>query len=232
MEEKLDSRPAKGIVIKAVLLLFLIITIVLFITNAYIKYKHDGKDYDLLNYVPPATRYVPLREYPPLMDRLETPSKSTMDIADNLVQKEYRLRTDEDGFIFPSAVYKNPDFSLVFLGGSQTESKFSHEEKRFPFLVGKILSERLGKKINSYNAGIMGSTTINSIKILLFKVIPLKPRFVILNHNYNDLLYLLDNGSYWRKQSQDPIIKEERSGFARIMRNSKDIIKDAARLVS
>ncbi|MBT3415797.1 MAG: hypothetical protein HOG63_02100 [Nitrospina sp.] len=231
MKEKLDSEPAKGVVLKAILVLFLTIAIVLSAANVAIKYTHDKKDYNLLNYVPPVKRYVSLREYLPLMDRLVTPDETTMRISDNLVQKEYRLRTDENGFIIPSEIYKNPDFSLVFLGGSQVESAFLDEEKRYPVLVGEILSERLGKKVNSYNGGIMGSNSLHSINLLLYKVIPLKPRFVILSHNYNDLLYLLNYGDYWSKHSPEPIIKEERSGLARIMRNGKDIIKDSTRLV-
>ena len=88
-------------------------------------------------------------------------------------------------------------FKSVFLGGSSTACGYMGEEERFPYLVGRILEDNTGKKINSYNSGVGGNNSLHSLNILLNKVIPLKPEVVLLCHNINDLTTLLLEGTYW-----------------------------------
>lgn len=84
-------------------------------------------------------RYILLREHEPLKNVIVEPNDSYMKISDSLVQKKYRLRVDENGFIMPSKIYDQPDMSIVFLGGSTTECLYMDEENRFPYLTGRIL---------------------------------------------------------------------------------------------
>ena len=119
----------------------------------------------------------------------------------NLEDRIYSLRSDSDGFIIPSAIHEHPDVKIVFLGGSTTECGFVDEDKRFPFLVGRILESELGLKINSYNSGVSGNDSIHSLNILLNKLIPMKPDIVVLMHNVNDLSVLLNHHTYWPQNS-------------------------------
>ncbi|MFZ5452359.1 MAG: SGNH/GDSL hydrolase family protein [Thermodesulfobacteriota bacterium] len=148
-----------------------------------------------------APRYIRLREHRPLT-RLMLPFSLNQPFrSDHVPSKKYRLTVDRDGFIMPSRKYAQPDLSLVFLGGSTTECLFVDEENRFPYLAGVILEGMTGKKINSYNGAMSGNNSLNSIDILVNKVIPLKPRVVVFMENINDLSTLLYEGTYWNKNS-------------------------------
>ena len=146
-------------------------------------------------------RYIKLTEYRPLTNFMFPFPQDQQPFTDNVFMKKYPLNVDSDGFIRPSRKYAQPDLSLFFLGGSTTECMFVDEENRFPFVVGVILEQETGKKINSYNGGMSGINTLNCIDILVNKVLPLKPRVVVFMENINDLSTLLYEGTYWNKNT-------------------------------
>ncbi len=142
-------------------------------------------------------RYIKLREMRPLTClRLRFP-KNHLPFTDNVFTKVYKVEIDENGFIKPSKKYDHPDLAIVFLGGSSTECMFMDEENRFPYVVGTILEQQTGRKINSYNGGLSGNNSLHAIDILVNKVVPLKPRLVVFMENINDLSTLLYQGTYW-----------------------------------
>ena len=154
-------------------------------------------------------RFIRLREHFSSTSEIRTPSDEYLKTTDSLIKDKYVFRTDENGFIIPSKIsYKNPDVSMVFLGGSTTECRFVNEDNRFTYLIGQIVREdKLGLKINSYNSGVAGNNSFHSINILLNKIIPIKPDFVIMMHNFNDLVILIYEGSYWNNNpKRSPII--------------------------
>ncbi len=142
-------------------------------------------------------RYIKLREPRPLEQmRLRFP-KNYLPYTDNAFPKIYRVDIDANGFIKPSQKYLHPDLSLVFLGGSTTECMFMEEENRFPYVVGAILEQQIGKRINSYNGGLSGNNSLHAIDLLVNKVIPLEPRVVVFMEDINDLSTLLYKKTYW-----------------------------------
>jgi lysophospholipase L1-like esterase len=161
------------------------------------------------------TRYVRLSEWEPSSVRYIRPSEflgsepASIRNVDSFVDKEYLLRTDENGFILPSKVHDSPDSSLVFLGGSTTECMFVEENMRFPYLVGRVLDQRTGRKVNSFNGGRSGNTTFNSVVTLLAKVVPMQPDAVIIMENINDLTTLLFARSYWNNTTRGPVVTLE-----------------------
>ncbi len=67
--------------------------------------------------------------------------------------RSVRLREfDPDGFMRPSAVHSRPDITIIFLGGSTTACLAVDEEKRFPYLAGRLLERRTGLAVNAYNS--------------------------------------------------------------------------------
>jgi lysophospholipase L1-like esterase len=152
-------------------------------------------------------RYIRLREYSPGTRAVLVPRASHLERAHTLERREYVLESDENGFIRPSAVHEAPDLTIVFLGGSTTECFHMDPEERFPYLAGRLLEERLGLKVNSYNGGVAGSNTLHSIDAFLNKVLPLAPQAVVLMHNANDLTILLYEGSYWNQHwKRSPLV--------------------------
>ena len=165
------------------------------------------------------TRHIRLRENAPLLDLKLTPSATELSLSDNLENKAYDFVTDDNGFLLPSFSHagspKNADLTLAFIGGSTTECMYVDADKRFPYLVGKSLSNRVEndqRKVNSINAGVSGNDSLNSINAYLNKIIPIKPDIAILMHNINDLSTLLHEGNYWNNNDyRSPIIYEDKS---------------------
>jgi lysophospholipase L1-like esterase len=174
-----------------------------------------------------ARRYVRLREHPPGEKLIRFPDPSYLRATDSLDVRGYPWEIDEDGFILPSGVHSAPDLRIVFLGGSTTECMFVTPEKRFPFLVGRLLEEPLGEKVNSYNGGVSGNNTLHSINILINKVVPMKPDIVVLMENVNDLTILLYEGGYWNENpTRSPlvVVNEQRGEPRRtVWRRFRDI---------
>ena len=164
-----------------------------------------------LGYSESETRYIRLRENSPHLDLKLTPTDAELALTENLENKAFSFATDNNGFLLPSLVHDNAEFTLAFIGGSTTESMYVDSEKRFHYLIGKALSNDK-RKINTLNAGVSGNDSLNSINAYLNKIVPIKPDFAILMHNINDISTLLHEGSYWNNNDhRSPIIYKDKS---------------------
>lgn len=152
-------------------------------------------------------RYINLREFSPWsLTWVKSPKEA------NLGNTVFAIRADDNGFIIPSKVHEHPDRTIVCLGSSTTECCNMEEDKRWPYLAGRLLERDTGLKVNSYNAGVSSNNTFNSIEILMNKVLPLRPQVVLILHNINDLTTLLYDKTYWSKNPiTGPIIQVETS---------------------
>jgi lysophospholipase L1-like esterase len=131
--------------------------------------------------------------------RENAPNQVSYRIPPFAPQEKYVFRTDENGFVEPSKIYENPDLNIFFFGGSTTECETVFELYRFPYLAGRILEEKTGKKINSYNAGKSGNNSLHSINNLINKAAPLHPDIIVRMDNVNDLSTLLYEATYWNR---------------------------------
>jgi len=175
-------------------LVVIVLVFLIAITAAFEKYLEHR---DAASAGPtPVYRYIRLREQPPFKIDYNVPRPDLVRAGGGLVDKEYRMEIDDNGFIRPSRIYDDPDVTIVFLGGSTTQCTFVDEEVRFPYLVGRLLEKQFGK-VNSYNGGTSGNHSLHSINTLVNKVMPLQPDAVVMMHNINDLGILLYEGTYW-----------------------------------
>jgi len=144
-------------------------------------------------------RQLVLQEYPANSDLEVTPPEHLMKEVDSLEKKEYRLRTDVNGYIVGPEDFDHPfdPVNIIFFGGSTTECIFVDEDKRFPYLVGNILSTNLGNRISVKNAGLMGKNSMKSNFDLMIRGKQSDPDIVVLMHNINDLVQLLYVNSYF-----------------------------------
>jgi len=209
-----NKNPIKTLVITVLVMLVLIT----YGAEKILQYKNQGIGFHFN--LP--HRAIMLREYRPLMKEWFEAGRQD-EHYDTLVAKKYLMRIDADGFIEPSKKYTNPDMSLVFIGGSTTECRYVDEEHRFPYLVGALLEQQAGIKINSYNAARSGNHSLNSLDILLNKVFPIKPDIVVMLENINDLTILLYESSYWNRDSSRSVIfdinKEMDANFIKLIRD-------------
>ncbi len=175
-----------------VLTIFVILTASTYGLEKYLAYKNKGIGYNFAL----QKRAIVMREFRPLLKEYNYPVKEDAPY-DTIEKKNYLLRIDDNGFIMPSKRYSHADMSLVFLGDSVTAELLVDEEKRFPYLTGVLLEKDMGIKINSYNASRTANNSLNSLDILLNKIIPIKPDVAIMMHNNNDVAIMLYEKSYW-----------------------------------
>jgi hypothetical protein len=165
-------------------------------------------------------RYIRLREHNPQAFQEVFPDDYFFaTFAPSLTPRRFRIQIDENGFIFPSRKHADPDVKIVFLGGSTTECLLNDEKSRFPCVVGELLEQRTGRKVNSYNGGRGGNNSLHSLDVLLNKVVPMHPDFVVLMHNINDLVLLILERSYWNENpKRSPLMTvEDRSGLRDVL---------------
>lgn len=182
-------------------------------------------------------RYIKLRELAPNQTITDRPSKSYLLKLDNsyLIRQPYHMQIDQHGFIKPSDIHPNPDLKIVFLGGSTTECRYMQETERFPYLVGRALEAKLGKRVNSYNGGVSANESKHSLNILFNKVLSLKPDVVVFMHNINDLVILRSQGTYDYQNSLKSHVQTAHNLFTQVeipqlsRHGSDDDLKNAFR---
>jgi hypothetical protein len=192
-----ERNPKKIIVI----IILLILTIGVYSMEKLLAYKNNGIGYNFAL----KNRAIVLSEFRPLLKEYNHPAIED-EPYDTIEKKNYLLRIDENGFIMPSEKYANPDISLVFLGDSVTAELLVDEDKRFPYLSGILLEKELGLKINSFNASRTANNTLNTLDVLLNKIIPIKPDIAIMMHNNNDVAIMLYEKTYWNNSQTRRLI--------------------------
>jgi lysophospholipase L1-like esterase len=157
-------------------------------------------------------RYLEFREWQPGMKFRAAPPQIRRDNPGGRVLDVYAIDTDDDGFIMPSRIHDKPDLTIVFLGGSTTESMYVAPDDRFPYLVGRILERELGIKVNSLNGARSGDNAMHVNAIVLGKVLPLRPDYAVFMTDINDLAVLSRFGTYWNGNSDSALVRQERTG--------------------
>lgn len=161
----------------------------------------------------PLKRNIRLKERRPKMNLTLRAERKVNEQQFGPEEGHYSLRTNADGFIEPSGVHRDPQLTLVFLGGSTTECAWVEEESRFAHRVSVLLGQQLDRRVNSFNGGASGANTLHLLDVLLNKVAALKPDVVILMENINDVNIMLFAGSYWNDhRSRSLIVVEEQPG--------------------
>jgi len=136
-------------------------------------------------------RNILLKENHPFIDKIYIGS-----IRHGEIPKKLAYKTDSNGFIMPSGPYAKADLNIFFLGGSTTACLWNPPEFRFPYVFWRLIDENCNIKVNIFNAGVNGNNSFHNINILLNKIRFLKPDYVFLMNNINDLSYLLNKESY------------------------------------
>ena len=154
-------------------------------------------------------RVLRLREWAPGTVKLFASPENRFNDPIGPVDREYELRIDQDGFIWPSVVHDKPDLEIAFLGGSTTESLYVRPDMRFPHRAGRLLEERTGLKINSLNGGKSGNTSMHALLNYLGKVAPRRPRFVVLMEGVNDIGLLNREKTYWNDDKGSSLLMSE-----------------------
>lgn len=127
--------------------------------------------------------------------------------------EKFLLRTDKDGFIITG----NPETSgerLAILGDSFTECLFVQERLRFCSVCERILRHRYSPALSVLNAAMSGANIFHCNITLLAKIVPLRPKFVLLCLPSIDDKTLRMPDGYWNSDKNvsifyDPTFEKE-----------------------
>jgi lysophospholipase L1-like esterase len=155
-------------------------------------------------------RTIALGENNPNLDIKVMPDNRYMEQRQGLEQKEYRLRTNNQGFIIGErdTVKKSNAVDIIFFGGSTTECIYVEEDKRFPYLVADKLEKKDGLLLQTLNGGVSGNNTVNSLLNSIVKGLEIKPKFMVLMHAVNDVVLISKAQTYWRGPQSKVFINE------------------------
>jgi hypothetical protein len=205
-----------------------VITIVVFLFIAFTSIMFGAEKYFSHKYAPHSRhgieRSIRLREHRPLRSDYTVSNEDGIGPPESLAKKEWLFRTDENGFIYPSKIHDHPDISIVFIGGSTTECRFMEEQGRFPFLTGRLIEQKIGKKCNAYNQGVSGNSTMHSNDLLLNKIVPMKPDIIVLMEDINDAITLMYEGTYWNDNPSRSLIVVNPGTLHSFFKNLKNLL--------
>ena len=170
---------------------------------------------------PSPARHIVMREWRRDTDYTFPTSEARRQFGDGSVPASYALSVNSAGFIEPARRHEKPDITLAFLGGSTTECALVLPHNRFPDLAARKLEAALGLKVNGLNAGMSGNNSMHALALLIGKVLPQRPDFVVLMEAVNDVGVLSAHGSYWVRQ-----------GSLRFVVSERQSVSDAGRLLT
>jgi len=140
-----------------------------------------------------------LKEYGPLIDtNLMPPDDYIRQKAFCVEQKEYRLRTDKSGFIISGADQGADQDVIVAVGDSVCECLYVEEEERLWANLERKLNAG-GWPVSVLNGGVSDSHLLHIINVFLNKIVPLKPKAVLVLQGGADRPPSRDRASYWSK---------------------------------
>ena len=197
--------------IKKILLLFLVTIVSLKISDfAFDKlYNPANQLFEIFeNYG--NKRNIILKEHNPNKKGvLIITKKIPPNVSDN--NESYNLNIDSNGFIKNGNKIKKyeqkQNLSIIFFGGSTTECLYVTEKNRFPSILERNLSEKFQRNVNVFNSGVSANHSLHSLLNLISKGIIMKPDYVVLMHNVNDLSLLRKTDSYWTAPESRSIIQ-------------------------
>ena len=67
-----------------------------------------------------------------------------------------------------------------------------------------------GLSVRGINAAKAGNNSMHSLLLLIGKVIPRRPDYVVLMHNVNDLAQLRRHGGYWNADPGRALVQQRR----------------------
>jgi len=120
---------------------------------------------------------------------------------------DIKFEVDEHSFIKPSKRFSNPDYNIVFIGGSTTECLAVADSLRFHNIVSQEL-EKKGIKVNALNIGHHANSTQDALNILLNHIILDPPDYIVLMHSCNDVGLLRYYSDYYTRMGQAVNLKD------------------------
>jgi hypothetical protein len=180
-------------------------------------------------------RAIRLKEFPRSTEIVNTPPDWYVAEKDSsLVQQQYTIKTDENGFILPEPLSRPNCPKVVLLGDSVVEGMFARPEDRLCSQLQGILAREHGIDAAVLNGGYSGATILHSFNTFMNKIVPLRPAAVVLMTGMVDFEVALITASFWSRDCWiEPIVEVgEENQWRDPDRRSLPSFEDQSRLVS
>lgn len=145
-------------------------------------------------------RHIRLKEWACNHNKTLQPKEEYLEFTNgSLVDQEYKLRTNSEGFILPKKIKERPVLEntkkIFFFGDSFVEQVYSDEEKR----IFSVVQDEVAKEqdIICLNGGYSGATSLNLFNSILNKIQPNSNSIIFFVVPSNDVLALKYNRGYW-----------------------------------
>ncbi|AYQ43850.1 hypothetical protein CVS37_38405 [Burkholderia lata] len=114
------------------------------------------------------------------------------------------METDSDGFV-SSAFEKSDHFDdVIVLGDSIPENTFVPLEKRLCRVMEASLRQH-GESIRVLNGGISGASSLHTLSVIASKILPLRPKLILVMNGTIDTECVAEASSFWTKHEHfDP----------------------------
>ena len=113
------------------------------------------------------------------------------------VSFDFRIGNESNILCEPGNNFDSDELTnIFFIGGSTTEMTDVKEKNRFHCTLNRFFRNK-DLSLISKNFGVSGNHSMHSNIILLTELSPLKPDYVVLMHNINDISVLVRGYNYW-----------------------------------
>ena len=114
------------------------------------------------------------------------------------VSFDFRIGNESNILCEPGNNFDSDELTNIFFtGGSTTEMGDVNEKHRFHCTFLNRFFRNKGLSLISKNFGVSGNHSMHSNIILLTELAPLKPDYVVLMQNINDISVLVRGYNYW-----------------------------------
>lgn len=159
-------------------------------------------------------RTIRLKEWDIGMDVQREPDPGSIARSDpSLGTQAVRFRVDSDGFIASGLDEREASADIVVLGDSVVECMYLHEGQRLTDRCQAGLHAR-GHRLRVRNGGMSGSTSLHLLTMILAKIVPLKPRAVVILNGVIDIDAALKPTGFWSQDAYINPLKWEGEGSA------------------
>jgi hypothetical protein len=142
-------------------------------------------------------RAIRLKEFEPNSSVLKRPLEWQINGSDgSLADKEYLLQADADGFIRSGLDQAVMGEQVIVLGDSVIECMFVDHGQRLTDNA-ELELRSLGFSTAVRNGGVTGATSLHILCTIISKVVPMKPRLVVLASGIMDQDCMLNPESFW-----------------------------------
>lgn len=144
-----------------------------------------------------SARFLRIKEF--TADRVARPTIEQFAVSnDTLEDVEYKISIDENNFIISASNDLNKNYPKVFLcGDSLAECAFVPEGLRITDIMNQQVTNNNYGKYEFLNAAYSGNTTFHNFIVYLSKIMPLRPRHVILLMGSIDATACRRTYNYW-----------------------------------